>query len=165
MTSIDEVTRGPIKTKVKWYNAFKGFGFVSPEGVDLDAFLHVSTLNRAGIYDILEGSELVCDIFKGAKGLQVKEIVEVVREVKPEAETPPASCDDNEIEVEGTVKWFKPNKGFGFAVPNGGDEDIFLHKNTLRKCGITYLERNQKLKMRVARSDKGCEATWISLAN
>ena len=37
--------------------------------------------------------------------------------------------------VEGTVKWFNADKGFGFAVAEDGDKDVFIHISVSRRRG------------------------------
>lgn len=69
-----------------------------------------------------------------------------------------------EVEVSGTVKWFKPDKGFGFVAADDGDKDIFIHKSLLRRANIDDLESGQRVKVRATTADKGREATWIALA-
>jgi len=39
----------------------------------------------------------------------------------------------------GTVKWFNPNKGYGFIEPEDGGKDVFVHKTAVDKGGISYL--------------------------
>jgi CspA family cold shock protein len=50
---------------VKWLNSQKGFGFIAPEGGGPDAFVHISAVERAGLYELREGQkvsfELVAD--------------------------------------------------------------------------------------------------------
>lgn len=50
---------------VKWFNAQKGFGFITPETGGTDAFVHISAVERAGLSDLREGQkvsfELVAD--------------------------------------------------------------------------------------------------------
>lgn len=50
---------------VKWFDAQKGFGFIAPDDGSTDAFVHISAVERAGIYDLREGQkveyELVAD--------------------------------------------------------------------------------------------------------
>lgn len=68
-------------------------------------------------------------------------------------------------EMEGTIKWFKPEKGFGFVAPSDGGADIFLHRSTLRRVGLMpeMLQPGGKVKMKVAESDKGREAVWVAI--
>ena len=68
-----------------------------------------------------------------------------------------------EFELIGTVKWFKPDKGFGFVTADDESKDVFVHKSVLRRCNIMALESGQRVQMRVQEADKGREATWISL--
>ena len=53
---------------VKWFNATKGFGFIQPENGNRDVFLHISTLERAGIRDIRDGQAITFDIEAGRDG-------------------------------------------------------------------------------------------------
>lgn len=75
---------------------------------------------------------------------------------------PPA--EGPEVEVNGTVKWFKPDKGFGFVAADDGDKDIFVHKSLLRRANINDLESGQRVRVRATNAAKGREATWIALA-
>lgn len=45
--------------------------------------------------------------------------------------------------LQGSVKWFNEQKGFGFIVPNEGGPDVFVHKNTLERAGIDTLKEGQ----------------------
>src|SRR5580704_3033768 len=67
-----------VRTRLKWFNATKGFGFVSPTDGAPDAFLHVSVLHRAGLQEIGDQAELVCEIGQGPKGPQVMRIIETL---------------------------------------------------------------------------------------
>ena len=54
---------------VKWFNAQKGFGFISQDGGGPDAFVHVTAVERAGLGGLSEGQrvqyDLVADPRKG----------------------------------------------------------------------------------------------------
>ena len=45
------------------------------------------------------------------------------------------SAETEVVEIDGQVKWFDPNKGFGFVVPGNGGGDVLLHANVLRNFG------------------------------
>jgi cold shock protein len=48
--------------KIKWFNVQKGFGFIQPDGAAKDVFLHISTVERAGIGLLSEGQAVSFDI-------------------------------------------------------------------------------------------------------
>ncbi|MGE3769579.1 MAG: cold-shock protein [Bdellovibrionales bacterium] len=159
-----------IKATLKWFNPVKGFGFVTPEDGQGDAFLHVSVLNATGMEELAEGTEMHCLIGPGAKGRQVTRIMEILgvnpdftpakangrREFAPRHEP-----TGEETLTTGIVKWFKQDKGFGFLAGDDGGKDIFVHKSLLRRCDVMILDTNMRVEVRCRDSEKGREATWI----
>ena len=150
---------------VKWFSLAKGFGFVAPIDGSPDAFLHSSVVSRLGLRDLPEGTKLSVEITDGPKGRQIANILQVlgVAEV-PHASTGRPAPTGPETEVMGTVKWFKPDKGFGFVTPDDGDRDIFVHRSVLLRAGLQGLESGQRVLMRVQSAAKGREATSIEMA-
>ena len=66
--------------------------------------------------------------------------------------------------VTGTVKWFDPDKGWGFITLPGGGVDVFVHINQLRKSGVTDpLNEGDKVRFATSKGSKGAFATNISL--
>ncbi len=52
---------------VKWFNSQKGFGFIQPDDGGVDAFVHVSAVERAGMSDLREGQKISFDLAKDAR--------------------------------------------------------------------------------------------------
>ncbi|WP_353186544.1 cold-shock protein [Bosea sp. (in: a-proteobacteria)] len=47
--------------------------------------------------------------------------------------------------ASGTVKWFNPDKGFGFIQPEGGGQDAFVHISAVERAGLRTLQEGQKV--------------------
>jgi CspA family cold shock protein len=148
---------------VKWFNLTKGFGFVAPVDGSSDAFIHSSVISRAGLRDVAEGTKLLVLIGDGMKGRQVLSIVQVLGmgEVPQPAARPAATGPESEM--TGVVKWFKPDKGFGFVTPDDGGRDIFVHRTVVLRAGAQALESGQRVRMMVQTAAKGREASTIEM--
>ncbi|MBB5515998.1 CspA family cold shock protein [Rubricella aquisinus] len=46
----------------------------------------------------------------------------------------------------GTVKWFNPDKGFGFIQPDEGGKDVFVHISAVERAGLRTLADNQRIR-------------------
>jgi len=57
---------------VKWFNAEKGFGFISVD--DKDVFVHFSAIEADGYKTLAEGQEVNLEIVEGAKGPQAANV-------------------------------------------------------------------------------------------
>ncbi len=59
---------------VKWFNASKGFGFITPDDGTADVFAHFSSIEGGGYRELAEGQRVDFDTERGAKGLQAKRV-------------------------------------------------------------------------------------------
>ena len=55
---------------VKWFNATKGFGFISPDDGTADLFVHFSSIDGGGYRELSEGQRVQFDTKQGPKGPQ-----------------------------------------------------------------------------------------------
>ena len=69
-----------------------------------------------------------------------------------------------QLETEGTVKWYNPEKGFGFIAPDSGERDIFVHATALTRSGLSVLVGGQKVVFEYGQGKKGLEVRSIRVA-
>ncbi|MDI6868736.1 MAG: cold-shock protein [Coprothermobacterota bacterium] len=62
--------------KVKWFNAQKGYGFISVDGGE-DIFVHYQQIQDDGFKTLDEGQRVKFDIVKGPKGLQAQNVTKI----------------------------------------------------------------------------------------
>jgi cold shock protein len=151
-----QTTGRRVDARVKWFNAAKGFGFVTPTDGGPDAFLPMAVLRRGGFDDAKEGAAIACAIGAGAKGPLVVEVFHIDNVTLVPAALPAQT-------LQGAVKWFEPDKGYGFIAPDGGGKDVFVHANVLRRSGVAELGPGQRVRVDVIDGRRGLEADRITL--
>jgi len=143
-----------VTATVKWFNATKGFGFVAPQDGSSDAFLHISVLQRSGLESIAQGAVIVCDLEDGPKGPQVAQVMSV--------DDSAAEPDGNDV-IEGVVKFFSADKGFGFVTPDSGGKDVFIGIGSLNRSGLDGLDSGQRVRLNIRMGKKGPMAEGVEL--
>ena len=62
---------------------------------------------------------------------------------------------------KGTVKWFNPDKGFGFISNDEGGEDVFVHFSAIQGDGFKTLEEGQAVEFDVVEGNRGEQAANV----
>jgi cold shock protein len=55
----------------------------------------------------------------------------------------------------GTVKWFNPDKGYGFIQPDDGSSDAFVHISAVERAGLSSLGEGQKVSYELQSGQNG----------
>ena len=161
----------PVSGVVKWFNPEKGFGFVELFDGSGDAFLHGSVLAQSGNNAVQPGETLEVRVGPGHKGPHVTEVLSVDSTVAPRESqrsrfrggTSNGPSTDTAVEQAGTVKWFNAERGYGFIVLAGGENDVFVHVSALERSGLTSLSEGQQVVIDVVEGRKGPEAARVRL--
>jgi CspA family cold shock protein len=57
--------------------------------------------------------------------------------------------------ITGTVKFFNPDKGFGFIAPDGGGTDAFVHISAVERAGMRTLDKEQRISYELETDNRG----------
>jgi CspA family cold shock protein len=64
--------------------------------------------------------------------------------------------------IKGVVKWFSPEKGYGFITPEGSPADIFVHYSAIVGSGYKTLDEGTPVEFEVVEGPKGKQASNVS---
>jgi len=57
--------------------------------------------------------------------------------------------------ITGTVKFFNPDKGYGFIAPEDGSGDAFVHISAVERAGLGTLDRDQRVSYELEKDNRG----------
>jgi len=57
--------------------------------------------------------------------------------------------------ITGTVKFFNPDKGYGFIAPEGGGNDAFVHISAVERAGMNTLDKDQRVSYDLEQDNRG----------
>ena len=162
-----------VSGQVKWYDAVKGYGFVVPDAGGSDVMVHASCVRSFGKVALTEGSEIKLLAASGPRGMQALKLLDVT---EPEIEAIASGFAEDArpteflgAEVESgplqpaRVKWFDKQKGFGFVKIFGNAEDVFVHMETVRRCGFQDLSSGEGMAVRTFRGPRGLMVAELRL--
>ncbi|WP_349258569.1 cold-shock protein, partial [Aggregatilinea sp.] len=67
-----------------------------------------------------------------------------------------------EQRLTGTVKWYNRKQGFGFVAPDGGGDDIFVHRSALNTTLKSEIDTGSRIVFSVERRKRGLSATDVT---
>ncbi|WP_434092841.1 cold-shock protein [Pseudonocardia alni] len=133
---------------VRWFDAERGFGFLAPEDGSPDVFVHASEIVGGGGAPVLrEGQVVEFEVGENDRGPQALRVRVT------------AEAADSALGLLGTVNWYEPGKGYGFASPDGGGADIFVHSSAIVTGGV--VTEGQRVAFLVVEGERGPQAGHV----
>ena len=144
-------------------------------------------MQATGHSDVQPGTTIVCDLADSQRGLQVVAVHSVDTSTAEAPARGPrrdsfgggggyggggyggghGGYRDNNAPsgpmVEGKIKFFNDQKGFGFVMPDSGSGDIYLHASALRRSGVQAVEPEQRIRYSTRQGNKGVEVDRVEI--
>lgn len=137
---------------VRWFDPDRGFGFLAPADAPdggADLFVHASAIvSTDGTRLLREGQGVEFEVGAGDRG-PVAERVRVTDDAAPDAP----------LGILGTIAWYEPAKGYGFAAPDTGGPEIFVHSSAIVTGGV--VTAGQRVAFLVAEGERGPQAEHL----
>jgi CspA family cold shock protein len=172
------VVLGTAKGTVKFFNGQKGFGFVVREDGGEDVFVHISAVEAAGLTGLADGQPLEFTLTERGGRVSATDLV-IDGEPLPVTERAPREPREGGFggrggfgggrdfggapattgeRVDGVVKFFNGQKGFGFIQREDGGPDAFVHISAVERAGMSGLDEGQRVSFELELDRRGKQA-------
>lgn len=146
---------GQGKGVVKFFNAAKGFGFIQREEGGDDVFVHISSVERAGLEGLAEGQQLEFQLVDRGGKVSATDLQVVGDVIAVEKREPAPQRQLTGDRATGTVKFFNSMKGFGFITRDDGQPDAFVHISAVERSGMSGLNEGDQLEFDIEVDRRG----------
>jgi CspA family cold shock protein len=134
---------------VRWFAPEKGFGFLAPEDGSADVFVHASEIvGASGVKVLREGQAVEFEVGENDRGPQALR-VRVTADV----------AEGTAVGVLATMSWYEPAKGYGFAQPDSGGAEVFVHSSSIVTGGV--VTEGQRVAFLVTEGERGLQAEHV----
>ena len=139
---------------VKFFNAAKGFSFIQQDQGGEDVFVHISSVERAGLEGLAEGQQLKFTLVDRGGKVSASDLEAVGDVIVVEKREAPQRELTGE-RATGTVKFFNGMKGFGFITRDDGQPDAFVHISAVERSGMSGLNEGDRLEFDIEVDRRG----------
>lgn len=133
---LPELAAERVVAEVQWFDKYKGFGFVTVPHFRDTAFVHSRIVEQAGIGELHDSDQLICDISRNDKGL----VVSVIHGLRNPFKAPPVKCE---------IVKLLPDRGYGFVSVANSGVDSFFHFNLFSPADKQRLVEGMVLKAEI----------------
>jgi CspA family cold shock protein len=129
---------------VEYFDAIKGFGFVTNPEMKERVFLHQSIVSASGFQAVQDGDDLRCDVSRGSRGLYISKIRDIVKPTKLVAEA-----------LDAAVVRLFPDRGYGFVRVSAIAADALFHYSLLSEAMQNELRLGLEVRVNVRAGKSG----------
>ncbi|MEP5757900.1 MAG: hypothetical protein ABJ327_01060 [Litoreibacter sp.] len=151
-------TKTNVSATVKWFNAREGYGFITLDKQDLDAFLSLTVVEQYGLGTVYDKQVLKCTVAESARGWQVTELTSV-----DDVAVPNKADEPSKTLMMAKVTFYNAAKGFGFLKPEDGSRDILLPRRTLAQLGLSDIDEGRTVLVEAEMQFKGPVAVALEM--
>jgi CspA family cold shock protein len=145
---------------VRWFNARKGYGYITPDDGGTSLFVHYSAIRGTGFRTLSAGQRVDFVVGRTAKGPSALDVRLLdSTDTDKDAET----GTDGGARQTGTVRWFNARKGYGYITPDAGGRSLYVHFSSIRGARNRTLSAWQRVDFVVGQTDKGPSALDVRL--
>ncbi len=172
---------------VKFFNTSKGFGFIQPDDGSPDVFVHISALERSGVYELNEGDRVSFEVEEDRRSGKLAAVDLRVTGAgggsssgrpdqgsqsgfrsqgaasRPSSGARAGGAREADGSGSGTVKWFNMSKGFGFIQSHQGGDDVFVHISAVERAGLRDLQEGEIVSYDIERDRRTGKASATNL--
>ena len=171
---------------VKFFNPAKGFGFIAPDDGGADVFVHISAVERSGLSGLEDGDQVSYELESDRRSGKLAAVDLQVTGSAPSGGRPSRSAApsrgfareergsrpggsrggggrESAGSGSGVVKWFNPQKGFGFIQPSDGSGDVFVHISAVERAGLSDLREGQPIAYEIEQDRRTGKASATNL--
>ena len=127
---------------IEFFDATRGFGFATSPDMKERVFLHQRTVLASGLQTVQDGDDLRCDVSRGARGLYISKVYEIMKSPILASEA-----------LDATIIRLFPDRGYGFVRVPAIAADAFFHYSLLPEVMQEKLKLGLEVRVNV-RSDK-----------
>jgi CspA family cold shock protein len=118
-------------------------------------FVHISSVERAGLEGLGEGQQLEFTLVDRGGKISATDLVIVGDVVAVEKREAPQQRQLTGEKASGTVKFFNSMKGFGFITRDDGQPDAFVHISAVERSGMSNLNEGDRLEFDIEVDRRG----------
>ncbi len=144
---------------IKRFDREAGYGFLVSETIDGDVFIHIEQLQNFGVSGVSDTARITFEVKSSDRGFAVERIVSIESYEDDPAQASAPGMPSGLRPAR--IKWYDPERGFGFARCFGLDADVYVGKSAISNSSFEELKPGDAVCVRLVEAPRGLTAVAI----